>query len=194
MKIKNIIFLIFLYLNSVLANSTQDHLIVRDRLRFMALEQSKKISGYWDPSQRDCSGFVRFLYRQSALGANGKWLNRNGEKVDYLKADELIGYNFTPITRDTTGELLQTGDLLVWYFDDKAPSDSWHIMIYLGPFSSKENRSLLIYHNGDRNLNGAVKKVWLQELLSYKAGPWRPALDNHFFKGVFRWNGFMERI
>ena len=48
----------------------------------------------------------------------------------------------------------------MWYFDDKAPSDSWHIMIYLGPFSSKENRSLLIYHNGDRNLNGAVKKVW----------------------------------
>lgn len=194
MNIKSFIFVLFLFSNLFSALALDEHTVLRDRLRFMALEQSAKVSGYWDPGQRDCSGFVRFLFSQAVLGENGKWVDRNGEKVDYLRADELVGYNFTPITRDISNEQLKTGDLLVWFYDDKAPDDAWHIMIYLGPYKSQGNRPLLIYHNGDRNKNAAIKKVWLDELLSYKAGPWRPILDNKFFKGIFRWNGFLERI
>lgn len=164
----------------------------RYHLTLLALEQSSVMSGYWDKSQRDCSGLVRFLFRNSIFNKNDFWINSKGEKVDYLGASELISYNFHQVSQVPDFNTLKTGDIFVYYQQNKEPTSAWHLMVYVSPPRGVQQRGMLIYHNGQIGPEGAVKKVWLEELNSEVAGPWRPIASNTIFKGIYRWNGFKK--
>jgi len=144
---------------------------VRYRMVNEALAQAERVSADWDPGQRDCAGFVRFLYRK------------------FVSADELVAYNFTPVSRAPARDLLETGDILAFFDPNKPPADAWHLMLVLAPPGTAPDRPLVIYHNGASGPDAAVRKVWLDDLFT---GPpeWRPDATNPSFIGTFRWNGW----
>ncbi len=168
----------------------QEESIQYTRLRMLgkALEQSEKITIEWDPKQRDCAGFVRFLFRVSATGTSKMWVNRKGDHVDYLSADELIAYNFDSISPQVSEEQVETGDLLVYYNPQKKPEDAWHLMVLLKPPPGSKKEILAIYHNGAQGHDAAIKKVWFGDL--FGALEWKPWTQNPRFKGVYRWKNW----
>ncbi|MFI5142821.1 MAG: DUF1175 family protein [Thermoanaerobaculales bacterium] len=162
---------------------------VRYRMLNEALAQAEHIGADWDPSQRDCAGFVRFLYRKSSGIRTPLWRHRDGSPAEFLAADELLAYNFTPISRAPQKDSVLTGDLLAFFDPAKPPADAWHVMVILQPPGTAPDRLLLVYHNGASGREAAVRKVWLDDLLT---GPpeWRPVSTNPRFIGTFRWIGW----
>ena len=162
--------------------------IERERFRLLneALTQAESPRADWDPGQRDCAGFVRFLYRKATLGSS-LWRDKSGRETAFVTADELLAYNFSPISRAPMARAVETGDLLAFYNPDKTPSEAWHLMLLLRPPGAAPDRVLVVYHNGAAGEDGAVRKVWLEDLIS---GPpqWRPVAANPRFLGTFRWN------
>jgi uncharacterized protein YfaT (DUF1175 family) len=165
---------------------------VRFRLLNEALTQAESPRGDWDPGQRDCAGFVRFLFRKSLGGKDVLWRDKNGSPATFVTAQELLGYNFSPISRAPAKDRIETGDLLAFYNSDKPPADAWHLMLLLRPPGAAPDRVLVVYHNGAAGRDAALRKVWLEDLL---AGPpeWRPEASNPRFLGTFRWNGWSDR-
>jgi uncharacterized protein YfaT (DUF1175 family) len=161
----------------------------RFRLLNEALTQAESPRGDWDPGQRDCAGFVRFLYRKSLGATDALWRDKDGRPARFVKAEELLSYNFSPLSREPATDRIETGDLLAFYNPDMAPADAWHLMLLLRPPGAAPDRILVVYHNGARGPDAAVRKVWLDDLLS---GPpeWRPGASNPRFLGTFRWNGW----
>jgi uncharacterized protein YfaT (DUF1175 family) len=157
------------------------------------LEQAEKISGYWDPSQRDCSGLVRFLYRR-ALGTSLKgWFHSDGKRHPYASAEDLVHWNFRFLRNDVNTDFLKTGDLLVFYSEDKSPENRFHLMMVLKSPYRSGSEALLLYHNGAKGKDGAVRKVSLRDLRANLAGEWAPALANPRFRGVYRWKGWSDQ-
>lgn len=154
----------------------------------IALSQGDKISGYWDPKQRDCAGFVRFLYRESLFDASDKFVDKDGSPVDYIEASDLVAFNFTRITRDYDRNLLKAGDILVYFFPEKIDGSDWHLMVYLEPLRGSSDRNLAIYHNGMSGKEAKVQKVWIDELVKNDSGAWKPDISNKNFLGFYRWN------
>ena len=159
--------------------------LARLRLLHEALTQAESPRRDWDPGQRDCAGFIRFLYRK-ALGRSAPlWRDREGSAAAFASAEDLIGYNFSPVARDPVPDRIETGDVLAFYNPDRAPADAWHLMMLLKPPGGVAERVLAVYHNGGAGADAAVRKVWLADLL---AGPpeWRPTSSNPRFLGTFR--------
>lgn len=169
--------------------SADDVASVRFRLLHEALAQAERPSADWDPGQRDCAGFVRLLFRKSTLSREALWTRKDGAKSSFLTADELLAYNFTPLARAVDRDRAETGDLLAFYDPEKPPQDAWHLVVVLRPPGTAPDRLLAVYHNGAAPPDGAVRKVWVDDLV---AGPaaWRPIPENPRFLGAFRWNGF----
>jgi uncharacterized protein len=165
---------------------------VRSRLLNEALTQAESPRGDWDPAQRDCAGFVRFLYRKALGERSPLWREKSGAPASFVTAEELLGYNFSPVSREPARGGIETGDLLAFYNPEKPPADAWHLMLLLNPPGATPDRVLVVYHNGSAGPDAAVRKVWLDDLL---AGPpeWRPAASNPRFVGTFRWNGWQAR-
>lgn len=165
---------------------------VRFRILRQALEEAERPSGYWAPSQRDCAGFVRYLYHSAIAGPRPLWRDRAGQPVSYLKADELVAYNFDRIGRTVERARVRTGDVLAFYSPHKKPDERWHLMVLLEPPVAAPDRLLAVYHNGDHGRSAQVRKVWVDELLTESSPQWRPRPENPRFLGVFRWRGWKE--
>lgn len=163
--------------------------IARDRHRLLreALSQAERITPDWHPEQRDCSGFVRHLWRKSVQGRSGGWMDSHGKEAHFLQASELVAYNFERIGDDARSVELKTGDLLVYHQADKSPEDAWHLMVVLEPPAGAPRIPLIIYHNGSRGPQAQVRKVRLTELQQSGLGVWLPTAKNPQFKGIYRW-------
>ncbi len=162
----------------------------RDLLWGQALKQSNKITAAWDPSQRDCAGFIRFLYRTSVSNQAQMWVNGKGEVVDYVSARDLVQNNFDLVTRDPGPSDIETGDVLVYFRPFYAREDAWHLMVALQPQSMTSQKPLVIYHNGSRGPNAVIRKVWLDVMQNSTWGIWRPQSSNLYFQGLYRWKGW----
>ena len=161
----------------------------RFRMLNEALTQAESPRADWDPAQRDCAGFVRFLYRKSLGTGAAAWKTKGGGKGPFASAGDLLAYNFTPVSRVPDAERVETGDLLAFYNPEKPRTDAWHLMVLLRPPGAAPGRVLAVWHNGASGENAAVRKVWLDDL---ETGPpeWRPSPSNPRFLGTFRWNGW----
>lgn len=163
----------------------------RFRLLNEALTQAERPRSDWDPAQRDCAGFVRFLFRKS-LGREARaWRVAGGSAAPFAPAGDLLAYNFTPVSRAPEPDRVETGDLLAFYNPEKPRTEAWHLMVLLKPPGAAPGRILAVWHNGASGADAAVRKVWLDDLAG---GPpeWRPARDNPRFLGTFRWNGWTK--
>lgn len=164
----------------------------RFRLLNEALTQAESPRADWDPAQRDCAGFVRFLFRKSLDAAAPAWRHADGRTTPFASADELLAYNFTAVSRLPDPMRVETGDVLAFHAPDKPRADAWHLMVLLRPPGAAPGRVLAVWHNGASGPDAAVRKVWLDDLA---AGPpeWRPARGNPRFLGTFRWNGWVPK-
>jgi uncharacterized protein YfaT (DUF1175 family) len=162
------------------------------RLRIMrlALQQSYHMTASWDPAQRDCAGFVRFLYREAGLLKQRGWVDRSGTAQSYVGADELLAYNFAPLNLSPDDSRVQTGDVIAYYNPAKKPSEAWHIMVLVKSPPMGSERVMAIYHNGESGVGGTVKRVWLDDLMATPIAEWRPRHENSRYLGTFRWRGW----
>lgn len=156
----------------------------------VALEQSETPSPQWEPQQRDCAGFVRFIYKNALNTKEPLWTSWENEKVHYANAELLVSKNFTKVSQDLD-ESIQTGDILVFHRDDQKKEDQWHLMVLMeSPWEQK--KWLVTYHNGARDESAGVKKVWLNELLTTEQAQWKPVKENKNYVGVYRWNKWVK--
>lgn len=158
----------------------------RSRLLREALVQAESFHPDWQPEQRDCAGFVRFLFRKAAGRGEPLWQNAKKKRAHFVSAAELVANNFQFLSRSPERIDLRTGDLLVYKRTGVLPDDAWHLMVVLKPPQGAIGRNLVIYHNGDKK-NGQVRKLWLDELTELDAGQWRAERENPSFQGVYRW-------
>ena len=174
------------------ANSPEEReAFQRHKLMEVALAQTKGFSGYWDPAQRDCAGFVRFIFRSAVPSAQPLWIDRASKPAAFVSAAELVAYNFRKQSDVFDESKIKTGDLLVFHRPDRKPEDAWHLMVVLAPPPYGPPQWLAIYHNGDRTPEGgALRVVALNDLQSTVHTEWRPDPKNSSFRGVFRWNGW----
>lgn len=175
------------------ATAPPDAAAARFRLLNEALTQAESPRPDWDPAQRDCAGFVRLLFRKSLGKDAPAWRLANGTTARFATADELLAYNFTAVARAPRRDRVETGDLLAFFTPERPRTDAWHLMVLLRPPGAAPGRVLAVWHNGAAGADGAVRKVWLDDL---ETGPpeWRPSPDNPRFLGTFRWNGWKENV
>ncbi len=156
----------------------------------IALDQSETPSPAWEPQQRDCAGFVRFVYRNAVNDKNPMWLSWQDEKTNFATAELLVTKNFTKIS-DEIGDTAKTGDILVFHREDQKKEDQWHLMILMeSPW--EQNKWLVTYHNGAHDETGGVKKLWLNDLINAPQENWKPIKDNRNYVGVYRWNKWVK--
>ena len=160
-----------------------------DHLGRIALEQAHQITPDWDPSQRDCAGFVRYVYRQGLSTSAKIWKNLAGQWVDYVGAAELVSHNFQLLSRHPLPHELRSGDLLAYYNPYKPPQEAWHLMVVVKSPGNRSHQTLLVYHNGDRGPKAAIRKLrWSN--LSDQVSIWQPSAQNPLFQGAYRWRGW----
>jgi hypothetical protein len=164
----------------------------RELLWAQALKQSERVTDEWDPSQRDCAGFVRFLYRTTVTGRAKMWLDASGERREFVSAQDLVRANFERVSREARGTKIQTGDLLVYFRPEYPKEEAWHVMVVLAPNSLTAQEPLVIYHNGARGADARIRKVWLSSMESADWSIWRPVRGNPRFQGVYRWKGWED--
>ncbi len=174
--------------------------IERARLKLvkLALEQSEQFSNRWQPDQRDCAGFVRFLYRDAVVGNSEIWLNKELKPAAFVTAKELIAYNFERI--EIQGNLedavaqgqVRSGDVLVFHRPhQKRVEDEWHLMIALQSPFGHQKEMIWTYHNGEMGPQGEVRKVSISDLSSSPFSEWRPTVQNPNFYGIYRWKEWL---
>jgi len=174
---------------------------VRERaeaLRELALRQGEKFSPRWEPSQRDCAGFVRFVYRETVMPRTQAWKDWRGQRVDFATAEQLIAHNFrflrARLPQSMDRSELRSGDLLVYHRDGVPHEDAWHLKLLLEPPGGNSREWMVAYHSGDPELE-RVRVAKLSDLQQVAAGEWRPQFENEeflnpSFKGVYRWKGW----
>jgi len=188
-------FLMYLFL-AVFQDELLYAMSARAFLAELALKQAESPDAGWSLEQRDCAGLIRYVFSKTFKSSKGLWNDRTGKKSFYLRAEELISQNFLPVPMSTYDALsygkLETGDIIVYHNPSKSPSDAWHLMLILFPKDRHENQPLLVYHNGANDQTAAVRKIWWETLFQPAWLEWRPDVRNPFFKGFYRWRGFLS--
>ncbi len=176
---------------SVSSKKVEDQSYYKMNFIRVALEQAEKPSPYWEPQQRDCAGFVRFVYKSALNTKESLWNSwQGGERIAYANAELLVAKNFSKIS-DTIEDSLKTGDLLVFKRDGQKKEDQWHLMMIMeSPW--EQNKWLVTYHNGAHDESGGVKKLWLRDLVETEQSNWKPTKENKNFVGVYRWNAWVK--
>lgn len=157
----------------------------------VALEQSEEPSFQWEPQQRDCAGFVRFVYKRALNAKSPLWNSWDGrERIPYANAELLVTKSFSKVS-DSVEDSMRTGDLLVFRREGQKKEDQWHLMMVMeSPW--EQNKWLVTYHNGAHDESGGVKKLWMRDLIESEQSVWKPVRTNKNFVGVYRWNKWLK--
>ncbi len=188
-----LIFASIVTLFSIVALAGHDQLVERQRAKLagIVLSQADRTSGQWGKSTQDCAGLIRFgFFKTLGLGSS-IWENQKGEKVSYVSAGILIGYNFNSIPFKNDLSNLKTGDVLAFYDSNKHPTEAWHLMMVVDGNWGAANKKMVVYHNGSRGSKAKVRKVWLDDFLFSKS-KWQPIKSNPLFRGVYRYKEWVN--
>lgn len=174
----------------------------------IAERQFHEISDAWTPEQRDCSGLVRFAWREALRKHDRAWFQRfggfsipvapdvkaisldrnplgerlfltdSGEFSEFADARTLKSANCVFVSRDR--RRAQPGDLL-FFHQPWVQRYPYHVMIFLG------NEDWVVYHTGSSDQDhGEVRKLRLSLLDQHPSRRWRPQLQNDNFLGFYR--------
>jgi len=189
---------------------------LRESVSRLALLQARKISPNWEKKQRDCSGLVRFAFRE-ALEPRTR---RQGEQHGIPGALHLpalspasrklfphypeiwqIGY-----TREGTpffGSFADAETLLGFNFRRKGRdlglARNADLLVFRKPYESDQPYHLMIfvedrpdalavYHNGAAGAEAQVRVVRVSDLMESPDPVWLPTMNNPHFLGVYEWN------
>ena len=195
-----------------------DEMAFREAVTRLALLQAHKVSPMWEEGQRDCSGLVRFSYREAlaertttqvwklgvpqslllpALSGQARKLFPEYPRIWQVKENAAATscYGF-----------FADAETLVGYNFRKASRDvrrarSGDLLVFQKNMDSEEPyhlmimvhtrpEDLLVYHNGASGTEAQIRVVRLGDLLESPDSVWIPSPDNPTFLGVFEWNRF----
>lgn len=163
--------------------------LLRKALGELALQQVKAIDPAWSVEQRDCAGFIRFVYRQTFRRLSPQrlaaplFVARDGTATDFVDAENLaLGRSFTFLGRGAElREQLQTGDVLA-FRQEREGGEVFHLMLVVRPQAALDAR--VVYHPGEPG--AAVRQGALASLAREAPVEWRPQADNPSFLGFYR--------
>lgn len=165
--------------------------LVRKMVGEVALAQLQRVDPGWQPAQRDCAGFVRFVYRSAlrrsgARSGRGLWRDKQGRPADFADAQTLLATSFNLLGRgEAAWAALRTGDLLAFRQERGGDGEeAFHLMLVVRPEDAAHAGALLVYHPGEPG--AALRAVPWADLLGSAPREWRPRADNPAFLGFYR--------
>ncbi len=163
-----------------------------------AVAQLENVDPSWQPEQRDCAGLIRFAYRAAykALApekvARGLWRDNRGRRVAFADAETLVTSNFTLLGRGPeTLDQVESGDVIAFrHHALSASGPVFHLMLVLRADDPAHGDAHVIYHPGSPGVG--LRMGALRDLLKDAPHEWRPASDNPFFLGFFRYREWIH--
>ncbi|HOI95681.1 MAG TPA: DUF1175 family protein [Syntrophobacter fumaroxidans] len=193
-----------------------DERAVRESVTRLALFQARKLSRRWEERQRDCSGLVRFAYREAIEVRSPKQQQKLGipatlhlPPVSPLSRRLFPRYPFIWQTgyesdgKPRFGPFADAETLVGFNFRKKARSldaaSSGDLLVFRKSFEDDQPYHLMIfvedrpenlavYHNGERGEEAQVRVVRMSDLMRSPDPVWIPGADNPHFLGVYEWN------
>ncbi len=164
----------------------------------------------------DCSGLVRYAYREALRVHDGEWasglglrlppplpaigkyhyphtpiganLFRTGvdEFAQFADARTLREWNTHLVSRNAAVAL--PGDLL--FYRQLAQDMPYHVMVMLGASRMDQTSGpYVVYHTGPSAADpGEIRRRTIADLAAHPEPRWRPIEGNSNFLGVYRWN------
>ncbi len=179
-------FIILFFLSSQAFAMTQNTKL-ESRILDIALHEYDQSSSDWNVSQRDCAGLVRYIYRKALGVQKNLWRDNQGGSVSFASAEHLVHSNFRFLSREIHESEIRSGDLLVYYSDEKETANRYHLMVLLKSPQAALQKILVVYHNGAEKPKGQIKRIWLSDLGKLAGPEWIPQFQNSHFQGVYRW-------
>ena len=114
----------------------------------------------------------------------------NGAFAQFADAQTLRRANTWFRSRDLRAAL--PGDLL--FYRQRDAREPFHSMIYLGESPIRpDGKRYILYHTGPDGADpGEMRRLTVEELLTFPQPQWRPVADNPNFLGVSTWNILKE--
>lgn len=163
--------------------------LVRAAISRTALAQLGGFDPSWIPAQRDCAGFVRFVYRaafkqlEPARLERPLWRDRRGNATDFADAENLLAGNFELLGRgDAARAQLQSGDLVAFRHGEPG-AEVFHLMLVVRD-ADPAHGAYVLYHPGEPG--AALRGGSLRELSTLAPMEWRPLPENPSFLGYYR--------
>ncbi len=175
------------------------------------------MSPWWEGKQRDCSGLVRFAYREAIEARSPKQQQKLGIPRRPLSASRfgILPQSASPGTR-ASGRWVWTDDgnprfgafadaetLIGFNFRKKARdlglARNGDLLVFqkaleddqpyhLMIFVEDRPDNLVVYHNGAQGDEAQVRVVRMSDLMESPDPVWVPSMDNPYFLGVYEWN------
>lgn len=182
----------------VLASAQTDTTLVRTMIADTARAQLQRMDDAWPAEQRDCAGFVRYVYRRAytqvapAKVQRGLFKTRKGPSA-FADAETLLsGGSFRGLGRDIAlRESLVSGDLVAFRRVDSAHAEPiYHVMLVLRAQDPAHGDTWVVYHPGSPN--SSVRGGRLRDLEREAPLEWQPVPENPAFLGYFRYEEWMR--
>jgi uncharacterized protein YfaT (DUF1175 family) len=198
-----------------------DEKALRESVTRLALFQARKLSPRWEEKQRDCSGLVRFAYREAMETRSIKQKRKLGipdslhlppvsqsSKRFFPAYPEIWQVGIEKDGKPHFGAFADAETLIGYNFRKKARdpelASSGDLLVYQKPLDNQqpyhlmifvENRpeSLVVYHNGAGGAEARVRVVRMSDLMLSPDPVWIPSVDNPHFLGVYEWNRLRPR-
>jgi uncharacterized protein len=196
--------------------SPSDEKALRETVTRLALLQAKKLSPQWEGKQRDCSGLVRFAYREAFEIGSPKEKEKLGipdalhlpvvtevSKRVFPQFPQIWQVGLDREGKPRFGAFADAETLLGFNFRKKA-SDLQHarngdLLVFrkaldddqpyhLMIFVESRPENLAVYHNGATGDEAQVRVVRESDLRESPDPVWVPSTGNPHFLGVFEWN------
>jgi hypothetical protein len=193
-----------------------DEKAFRESVTRLALLQARTPSSQWRETDRDCSGLVRFVYREAlkprsvqqmekvgvpgALNLPALSEQSRGLFPDYPRMWQ-VGY--TNRGSPLYGAFADAETLIGFNFrrktTDLARALSGDLLVFqraldvdqpyhLMIFVQNRPQDLVVYHNGARGKEAEVRVVRMNDLMTPPDPVWIPSHRNPHFLGVYEWN------
>ena len=187
----------------------------------LALLQARRLSPQWEGRQRDCSGLVRFAYREALETRTPKQKQRLGipRALNLPAVSELsrrvlpqypqiwqVGYGKEGKPR--YGAFADAETLISFNFRKKTRdlglARNGDLLVFqkaleddqpyhLMIFVEDRPENLVVYHNGARGDDAQVRVVRMSDLMDSPDAVWIPTTANPHFLGVYEWNRLRPR-
>jgi uncharacterized protein len=182
----------------------------------LALLQAKRASPLWEGSQRDCSGLVRFAYRNALESRSAEQKRKLGvppglnlpalsdfSRKIFPQFPQIWQTGLSDEGAPRFGSFADAETLIGHNFHRKtnnpALAQSGDLLVYqksieddqpyhLMIYVQDRHENLAVYHNGARGDEAQVRVVRVRDLMESPDPLWIPEAKNPHFLGVYEWN------
>ncbi|HAA04861.1 MAG TPA: DUF1175 domain-containing protein [Syntrophobacteraceae bacterium] len=193
-----------------------DEKALRESVTRLALLQARRLSPLWESKQRDCSGLIRFAYREALESRSARQKQKLGIP-GMLHLPSLSEYSRRLFPRypfiwevgqendgrPRYGAFADAETLIGFNFRKKSRkldvARNGDLLVFqkaleddqpyhLMIYVEDRPENLVVYHNGARGDEAQVRVVRVSDLKESPDPIWIPSTNNPHFLGVYEWN------